>query len=69
MKALYNRYQDVGPVESDAKLWEKAQGNRTKGVYRTTDEVEMKHTKQYDLALNNGINFVRQEVLKGMKAK
>lgn len=69
IKALYSRYQDVGPTETDAKLWEKAQGNRTKGSYRTTDEVELKHTKQYDLALNNGINFVKQEVLKGMKLK
>ncbi len=50
-------------------MWEKAQGGRTKGSYRTTDDIEIKHTKHYDLALNNGINFVKQEVLKGMKLK
>lgn len=60
MKALYGRYQDVGPVESDAKTWEKSQGGRAKGAYRTMDEIEQKHTKQYELALANGVQFVKQ---------
>lgn len=33
------------------------------------DEVEARNTIQYDMIINNGINFVKQEVLKGLKMK
>ena len=39
MKALYGKYQDVGPTTTDAKLWEQSQDRKAKNAYRTIDEL------------------------------
>lgn len=37
MKALYGRYEDVPNTVPDSQAWEKSQGDRTKGAYKTID--------------------------------
>lgn len=37
MKALYGRYEDVPNTVPDSQVWEKSQGDRTKGAYKTID--------------------------------
>lgn len=39
MKALHSRYEDVPNAEPESRAWENSQGNRTKGAYRTVDEI------------------------------
>ena len=69
MNVLYSKYQDVGGATTDTKQWEQSQDKKAKSAYRTMDEIELKQNKQYNLLIDNGINFVKQNVMKGLKKK
>jgi hypothetical protein len=43
------------------------QGDRTKGVYRTIDEIELKVQKNYEILLNNPIKFIKNEIINRAK--
>ena len=64
---MHGRYEDVPNVLPDSTAWESSQGGRNKGVYRTIDEVEKKHQKNYDLIMNNPVNFVKTDIINKMK--
>lgn len=66
-KALYGRYEDVPTVIPEEKAWEASQGSRTKGTYRTIDEIELKAQKNYDIVVNNPIKFIKQEIINKSK--
>jgi hypothetical protein len=63
-KALYGRYEDVPNVLPDDKAWEMAQGEKSKGAYRTIDDIELKAKKNYDILINNPIKFIKREIQK-----
>ena len=63
-KALYGRYEDVPNILPDDKAWEMAQGGKTKGAYRTIDEIELKARKNYDIVINNPIKFIKRDIQK-----
>lgn len=66
-KALYGRYEDVPNVVPDSQAWEKSQKDRTKGVYRTIDEIELKSQKNYEILVNNPIKFIKNEIINKAK--
>jgi hypothetical protein len=66
-KALYGRYEDVPNAVPEEKAWEMSQGDRTKGTYRTIDEIELKSKKNYDIVINNPIKFIKQELVNQTK--
>lgn len=43
------------------------QGDKTKGVYRTIDEIELKAQKNYDILINNPIKFIKNEMINRAK--
>lgn len=61
-KALYGRYEEVPNALPEDKAWEKHQGQKTKGAYRTIDEIELKAKKSYDMVINNPIKFIKQDI-------
>ena len=69
MKALYGKYEDVGPATTDSKLWEQSQDAKAKNAYRTIDEIETKQNKQYNLLVENGIKFIKQNVINAVKKR
>ena len=70
MKVLYSRYEDVPNVESDDKMWEKAQNEKINNKYRTKDEIEEKRKQKYDVILSSSIKFVKTDMLnKAIKLK
>lgn len=48
----------------DDKAWEMSQGSKTKGEYRTIDEIELKAKKNYDILINNPIKFIKRDIQK-----
>ena len=66
-KALYGRYEEVGIAVPDDKAWEMGQGDKTKGVYRTIDEIELKAQKSYEILINNPIKFIKNDILNRAK--
>lgn len=67
MKALYGRYEDVPNALPDSQAWEQSQGGRTKGGYKTIDEIELKSKKNYDIIINNPIKFIKNEIINKAK--
>ena len=63
-EALFGRYKEVPNVVPDDKAWEKHQGQKTTGVHRTVDEIELKAQKNYDILIKNPVNFIKKEVQK-----
>jgi hypothetical protein len=53
----------------DSQAWEKSQGDRTKGTYKTIDDIELKSKKSYEILINNPIKFIKNEILNKAKAK
>jgi len=43
------------------------QGDRTKGGYRTIDEIELKAQKNYDILINNPIKFIKNDIINRAK--
>lgn len=68
-KALYGRYEDVPNAIPDSQAWEKSQGDRTKGNYKTIDDIELKSKKNYEILINNPIKFIKNEILNKAKAQ
>jgi len=67
MQVLTKRYEDVPNQEPEDNLWEKTQNKRIKGEYRTIDDIEIKNKKNYDLIINNSINFIKSDLLSKAK--
>lgn len=67
MKALYGRYEDVPNAVPDSQAWEKGQGDRTKGTYKTIDDIELKSKKNYEILINNPIKFIKNDILNKAK--
>ena len=67
IKALYSRYQDVPNAVPDSQAWEKSQNTRAKGAYRTIDEIELKQKKNYEILVNNPINFIKKDIINRAK--
>lgn len=53
-----------GPEDNE---WEKTQNKKIKGEYRTIDEIEKKNQKNYDIIINNSINFIKSDLLSKAK--
>lgn len=69
MKALYGRYEDVPNAIPDSQAWERSQGDRTKGNYKTIDEMELRSKKNYDVIISNQIKFIKNDILNKAKTK
>ena len=66
-KALYGRYEDVPNVLPDNQAWQKSQNDKTKGGYRTIDDIELKSKKNYEILINNPIKFIKNDIISKAK--
>jgi pre-mRNA-splicing factor ATP-dependent RNA helicase DHX16 len=67
MKVLYDRYKDKVKEENDEDLWEKQQKKKTFTHYGALNKNN--DNKQYDLIIENQLNFVKSELLQEMRLK
>lgn len=70
-KILNQRYVDVSKnMPNEHELWEQSQIQRAQAHYRTANEQEEAQAKkQYDLIIENQIEFVRTDLLAEIKLK
>ncbi len=64
---MTKRYEDVPNQGSEDNEWERTQNKRIKTEYRTVDEIEIKSRKNYDILVNNSINFIKSDLLSKAK--
>ena len=67
IKKLYERYKEKHNEENEEELWEKEQKRKTGIKYGSQNLINKKD--KYDLIIENQMNFVKQELLEGIKNK
>jgi pre-mRNA-splicing factor ATP-dependent RNA helicase DHX16 len=61
-KVLYKRYEEEKPQDTEQEVWEKAQTSRSKYTWGSKDS---KHQKNYDLLIENQIDYIKTQLIDG----